>query len=377
MIPFNCLTVPLGRSWEYDISECLDEYTKLEQIEGVECGKCTLLKTQRLLSTIVNRAKDGPEDSPMCKQATERLEAVTSALEEDDYDEKTLLQKCKIPPKSRVSSTKSRQAVIARPPKSLVVHFNRSLFDELTGELKKNYSEVRFPKTLDLGPWCLGSSGTTKDSTTEEWLLNPDKPMIAGTERPSRKVGPIYELRAVVTHYGRHENGHYVCYKKHPSPDNEKEPVKEQWWRLSDDDVMKDSEENVLGQGGVFMLFFDCIEPATSVPSDVLSVEPSPATEQLSTSDTALAASIPLPDIDDTDLSDPEDQESILTTREESVATSVSEYDEEESEETEKQDYLPTKEILVPPYIQQTGVHNEGEAAGQQGMRSPGSLLMV
>ena len=382
MIPFNCLTVPLGRSWEYDISECLDEYTKLEQIEGVECGKCTLLKTQRLLSTIVERAKHGPEDSPMRKQAIERLETVTSALEDDDYDEKTLLQKCKVPPKSRVSSTKSRQAVIARPPKSLVVHFNRSLFDELTGELKKNYSEVRFPKILDLGPWCLGSSGSTRDAVTEEWLLNPDKPMIAGKERPSRLVGPIYELRAVVTHYGRHENGHYICYKKHPSLlfDSEKEPTKEQWWRLSDDDVMKVSEENVLGQGGVFMLFFDCIEAAIQRPPKSFSAGLSHSVAaHPSTSDITLATSIPLPDIDDSDLSSPEGEDSLLATREESIATSVSEYDDEESSETEQkqQDYSPTKAILVPPYIQQTGVHNEGEAAGQQGLLSPGSLLMV
>ncbi len=55
MIPFNCLTVPLTRSWECDVAECLDEYTKLEQIEGVECGKCTLLKYQRLLTTLVEK----------------------------------------------------------------------------------------------------------------------------------------------------------------------------------------------------------------------------------------------------------------------------------------------------------------------------------
>lgn len=381
IVPFNCLTVPLGRSWEYDVSNCLDEYTKLEQIEGVECGKCTLLKMERLLSIMKERAKDSPTDSPLYKNTIERLAAVTEALEDDDYEEKTLLQKCAIPAKSRVSSTKTRQAVIARPPKSLVVHINRSLFNELTGELNKNHAEVRFPKILDLGPWCLGSSGSANDMSTEEWLLNPDQPMIASTGQPSRLLGPLYELRAVVTHYGRHENGHYICYKKHPTPVSDKvagELEQEQWWRLSDDDVMKVSEEHVLSQGGVFMLFFDCIEPArliTSAPTQsvlAMSVETLP-------SDLEVAINIPLPNDEDSNISEPDSQES-LSMREQSTTTSISDHDEEEADEHENatQEYKPTKAIIISTYIQKTSVHNEDEGVGQQGVASPsGSLLMV
>jgi ubiquitin carboxyl-terminal hydrolase 1 len=402
MIPFNCLTVPLGRAWEYNVAECLDEYTKLEQIDGVECGKCTLLKNQRLLSTIAERIQDLPEDAPVRKQTTDRLAAVTEALEDDDYEEKTLLNKCKIPPKSRVSSIKTRQAVIARPAKSLVVHFNRSLFDELTGDLKKNHAEVRFPKVLDLGPWCLGSSGTTQDPESEEWVLDPEEPMIASTARPSRLRGPLYELRAVVTHYGRHENGHYICYKKHPSiPEHdEKGPVKEQWWRLSDDDVMKVSEENVLNQGGVFMLFFDLVEAAKTISTERLAAGPVEQTtssdpvgsnpiaiqtleqrniiEPPSLEDLKLAAAIPLPSFYDDDLSERDftPADSLQTTRGESVATSISEFDHEDPPD-EEQDYSPTKAILVPQYIRQPGMHsNEGEEAGK-GIVPSGNLVMV
>jgi ubiquitin carboxyl-terminal hydrolase 1 len=378
MIPFNCLTVPLGGAWEYDVAECLDEYTKLEPIEGVECGKCTLLKIQGQLSTIQDRVKNAPENDPVRKATTERLAAVAEALEEDDYDDKTLLQKCKIPAKNRVSCTKSRQAVIARPPKSLVVHFNRSLFDENTGELKKNHAEVRFPKILDLGPWCLGSSITARDASIEEWLLNPGKPMIATTARPSRLRGPLYELRAVVTHYGRHDNGHYICYKKHPtSVTDEKGVVKEQWWRLSDDDVMKVSEENVLGQGGVFMLFFDSIEPATTLFSGTPYPQPSGIKGQSDRSELILATSIPLPDIDDSDILEGDEREPSLTTCGESTATSVSECDDEDNEDYEPQYYEPTKAILVPSRTQQTGVHDERGGAGQTGIMFPGNMLMV
>ncbi|RDL39421.1 Cysteine proteinase [Venustampulla echinocandica] len=394
MIPFNCLTVPLGKSWGQDITECLDEYTKLENIEGVECGKCTLLKSQRLLSTILDRTKDSPDGNHIHRQSTERLEAVNSALEEDNYDDKTLLHKCKIPPKSRVSATKTRQAVIARPPRSLVAHFNRSLFDEQTGELRKNHSEVRFPKFLDLGSWSLGSLGSGDEAGMEEWLLNPEKPMIASSSRPSRIKGPIYELRAVVTHYGRHENGHYICYRKHPPATDSRDPEKKgQWWRLSDDDVMKVSEDNVLGQGGVFMLFYDCIEPATplsaktaplqsapsvqlqsTVPAEPVPPEPLRVLEQSNPEDIALAINTPIPEVDDTDFSSISDQNTIDREGSATTATSVSDFKDEEIHEGDKDDYDLPQPIIVPPYIQQTGgkKQNEGVLPG-----STGSLLMV
>ncbi|KAL2075463.1 hypothetical protein VTL71DRAFT_406 [Oculimacula yallundae] len=368
MIPFNCLTVPLTRAWECDVSECLDEYTSLEQIEGVECGKCTLLKYQRLLTLLVEKEKSSQSSDESLQRVTDRLAAIETALEEDDYEEKTLAKKLSILSKNRTSSTKSRQAVIARPPKSLVVHFNRSLFDEMTGELKKNLSHVRFPRVLDLGPWCLGSSGATEDATTEEWLLNPDKPMVASSQRPSRLIGPKYELRAVVTHYGRHENGHYVCYKKSATPESEcierdqEHRPKDQWWRLSDDEVTKVSEDSVLGQGGVFMLFYDCIEPATIkvsandnpeaphiaplVEDAWINTSSSQNSGHLILPELSLAIDTPLPDTDDEDFSQSDYQESISPTREESIATSVSEYDEEDVFNQEI-----GKAILVPPSI--------------------------
>lgn len=402
MTPFNCLTLPLGRAWEHRISECLDEYTKLEQIEGVECGRCTLLKYERLFSTLAERTKGDPSNKTH-HDAKHRLLAITEALEDDDYEDKTLVQKCQIPAKNRVSSTKTKQVVIARPPKSLVLHFNRSIFDEHTGELRKNSTDVRFPKFLDLGPWCLGSS-EAENNGAEEWRLNPETPMIASTRRQSSQNGPFYEVRAVVTHQGRHENGHYVCYRKHALREAEGEPERKQWWRLSDDDVIKVSEDAVLNQGGVFMLFYDLVERATPaserrVPSiSIDTTEDLKLSSPLSTNATqeavemtyvpniSVAANIPLPFMSDDDLSESEEQSqyqhSLLTTDEPSIATSVSEFDDEDANEGENiqdhQAYKPIEPIVVPPYLPQTGVSSSNsEGAEQQKVLNSGSLLMV
>ena len=279
MIPFNCLTLPLGKEWTYDIRSCLDEYTALESIVGVDCSKCTLLRQKKQLEKLMNNSRAGskgmessiapPPSNRIRELAIIRLKAVMRALEEDDYSENTLLKKCLIPPKSRISTTKTRQAVISRHPKSLVMHVNRSVFDELTGESRKSHAEVQFPEKLDLSPWCLGNLPPSNASSFDfiPWTTDPSKSMIPGDYFGQNEDQPgstpvVYSLKAVVTHYGRHENGHYVCYRKRPRPQKNNGELKDmdQWWCLSDDDVSEVTEDDVLAQGGVFMLFYELDE---------------------------------------------------------------------------------------------------------------------
>ncbi|TGJ82251.1 hypothetical protein E0Z10_g6499 [Xylaria hypoxylon] len=305
MIPFNCITLSLGvGQGAHDLYERLDSYTALEWIEDVECAKCTLLKIQRLLKIIVSRSKEVGSLEETLLEPLARLEAVEQALEDEDFEEQTLSDRCKISKQHLVSTTKTKQMVIGRPPSSLAIHINRSVFDENTGQMFKNLAAVRFPNTLDLGPWCLGSAGSYTPNGSdanisslatldveEQWTSDPKSSMVSGDLKPSKISGPIYELRAVITHQGRHENGHYVCYRKHPRQvggaeedlngddelpiedqgkhDQEGKPALEQdimddyskWWRLSDETVWEVTEESVLAQGGVFMLFYDCVDP--------------------------------------------------------------------------------------------------------------------
>lgn len=315
MIPFNCLTLnfDVGVS-HYDLFELLDNYVALEAIQSVNCVKCTLLDYKQRIEQLVQRLP----------AAAERLEAVERILDEDEFDEKSL-KALKIADSNKISSTKTKQVVVGRPPSSLVMHMNRSVFDPTTFHSYKNMAAVQFPKTLDLGPWCIGSAGNRQapkqtqtsidtsglrdvEADQEQWVTDPRASMVAGDARQSKITGPIYELRAVVTHYGRHENGHYVCYRRHPTNmrrgstdlavDNEAEqrhqsaigdsaddvqstqegqviegitPTADgeqydeeedsQWWRLSDETVYQVSEQDVLSQGGVFMLFYDCVDP--------------------------------------------------------------------------------------------------------------------
>lgn len=268
LVPFNCLTVPLGRQWMYDVRTCLDEYTALEPINGVECTKCTLLRAKQEMEQIDAKLGDPlimSEDKSRALRGPlqERLKRVNRALVEEDFSDQ-VLKNCQLPARSRVSTTKSRQAVVARAPRCLVIHVNRSNFDEFTGVQSKNTASVRFPQQLDLAPWCLGQGpgSDDKNDDVEQWNVNPSESMLSDSEDlENLDSGKKYELRAVVTHYGRHENGHYICYRKAPynikNDHDEADENDGSWWRLSDDDVDQVSEETVLAQGGVFMLFYE------------------------------------------------------------------------------------------------------------------------
>ncbi|KAM0722688.1 hypothetical protein Q7P37_002129 [Cladosporium fusiforme] len=295
MIPFNCLTVPLGSGYEYDLSQCLDEYTHIEDIAEVECAKCTLLKAKTdmnkmLLPPVANEGQPATEEKKVLQlppelreKITDRLRAVTEALEADDFSDKTLKEVCQISKKARVSSTKTRQAVIGRAPRSLVVHVNRSVFDEMTGAQKKNYAAVRYPQVLDLGKWMLGPKETAnqENSAADNAISEASQSMLVNRSGSDQC---LYRLKAVITHYGRHENGHYIAYRQHPpaehateeteetedseaAPDAEDSPIandgKLPWWRLSDEDVSSVPDEDVLKQGGVFMLFYERQDAAT------------------------------------------------------------------------------------------------------------------
>ncbi|KXG47724.1 Peptidase C19, ubiquitin carboxyl-terminal hydrolase 2 [Penicillium griseofulvum] len=287
LIPFNCLTVPLGRRSSYDVRDCLDQYMTLEPIEGVECAKCTLLHRQEQLLNLISGfesddssadSSDEPRPFDAVKlSAHSRLEAVKAALESNDFSETTLANKCHINSKNRISTTKSRQAVIARAPRCLAIHINRSVFDEMTGNLEKNLAAVAFPQMIDLNNWCLGARSLSKSGDiSEQWETNPSRSMLPQPGESIQVPSRQYQLRAIITHYGRHENGHYICYRKYPTseftapaPDEilqaEGDKDKpERWWRLSDDDVQMVSEGHVMSQGGAFMLFYEAVDESVS-----------------------------------------------------------------------------------------------------------------
>ena len=116
----SSLTLPLPLSsaaYSTDLAECLDEYTKLEEITQVECAKCTLLHAQQKLEKMLPTAPSFESvDMEVSKSVMRlppelraaaflRLRNIQIALESDDFTDKTLTETCTISKKARISST--------------------------------------------------------------------------------------------------------------------------------------------------------------------------------------------------------------------------------------------------------------------------------
>jgi ubiquitin carboxyl-terminal hydrolase 1 len=197
---FNCLTLNLGLRGHSYLEDLLDDYTDAEMIEGVECTECAKAAAK----------EEGESDAA-----------------QDDQDGPSPSERPKLKP---VYRTKAKQITIGRLPKDLVIHINRSIFDNY-GEQRKNTSLLRFPSKLDfLARWC---------------------PSLSAEED---KIQMQYELKCVVTHHGRHDNGHYVALGKR----------EKNWYVFNDEVVTKLNEEEVLSRGNVFMLFYEAV-PSTAL----------------------------------------------------------------------------------------------------------------
>lgn len=316
LIPFNCLTLSPGRAFECDLAQCLDEHTALETIDGVECIRCTLLQAQKQLVDLRQKLEDSKHDrdasgvtktpgsTALEKSVLERAHAIDEALRQEDFTETTLKNKCQMSSARRVSSVKSKQATIMRSPNCLAIHINRSLYDEESGTLTKNYANVNFPLMLDLSPWCIGNQADrdeqTLDAEPEQWNMDPRDSMLCSRPNSAKEdVHSLFELRSIITHYGRHENGHYISYRKFPvSPMNNPElptyklgpesNLQEAWWRLSDEDVSRSSEEEVLSQGGAFMLFYER-RSQSAIPSAELTLPATSTAERLTSAAKSIA----------------------------------------------------------------------------------------
>ncbi|KIX08507.1 uncharacterized protein Z518_03163 [Rhinocladiella mackenziei CBS 650.93] len=192
---FNCLTLNMGLRGPSDVEDLLHEYTAPEEVEGVECENCTELA---YAETEGSNGKVGKskETDEMSKQR-----------------------------RKPVLRTKAKQITVGRLPTDLVLHINRSIFDEY-GNQQKNTAPVRVPRTLRfLRRWC------------------------APLDENDDHVEALYELKCLVTHFGRHDNGHYVALGKRGKD----------WYSFNDEIVTKLTEEEVLSRGNGFMLFYESI----------------------------------------------------------------------------------------------------------------------
>lgn len=335
-----------------DLLDLFGEYSVLETIPGVECYRCSLIALEQNIIQRLGKQEPGedgevaqPLPDILRKSFETRLEEIQKALTVPVIDEKQY--KALQPQKIKELGDKSKQVMFARPTAHvLAIHINRSVFDPMTGYIRKNLSPVSFAEELDLAPYVVQdvkdpknfdprtpmvAAGIRKpvedhdfsDVTDEEDEVDDQLVERSGVQSPSVQsentslaaspvfssafvsttpssvdtdyesaqsgesdqtlvnddddndhhhegsgshhlassdVGGVgsgdsvadksllYHLKSVIVHYGSHNFGHYICYRKcrHGL-----------WWRVSDQTVAQVDVQQVLSAQGVFMLFYE------------------------------------------------------------------------------------------------------------------------
>ena len=74
---------------------------------------------------------------------------------------------------------------------------------------------MEFPELLDLSPFATSGQLSTKPDLPISSPHQLHQPAPSPSQSPQRI---LYQLSAVVCHYGQHSFGHYICYRRKPRP---------------------------------------------------------------------------------------------------------------------------------------------------------------
>lgn len=256
------LNLPRTQSYYSSVSlaDLLDEWIKPEIIEDVNCNRCGLEQTKQFVEQKIATM----DNEQVSEQFATRLAEIEKELKQPHITDE-VFEKLSI--KQMIKKTrKSKQIYMSRPPALLSLHINRSVFDPRTYMIVKNSSNVEFPAKLDLSPYVVEPRDVDLDARMpfrrgdkvihdeEESETNGDVKESENVDdekasKPTTPTNPelVYQLKAVIAHYGTHNYGHYICYRK----------LRGTWWRISDESVYVVTEQEATNSQGTFMLFYE------------------------------------------------------------------------------------------------------------------------
>ena len=236
----------------------MEEFTRVERVQGVECRSCTLQHKRVELEEDVTMYR-GALESAVARKATDentkhlrlslekaqaRLDKVLSVGVDDDddadldvlADEEDGLSD-ELEAKLEIERHDSYKCLLlTRLPAILAIHVQRRFFDPVRNCMSKTAQHVIFPEYLDVAPFC-ATGGPPDDRVKEEHMRSV-----------SRKPSIHYRLTAVIEHQGDAFFGHYVSYRRDLSSDG---------WLFVSDNTVRPVGWNVVRQCQAYMLFYE------------------------------------------------------------------------------------------------------------------------
>ncbi|KAJ2609553.1 ubiquitin-specific protease ubp1 [Coemansia sp. RSA 1365] len=267
---FDNLSLAVPHVANTTIEDCLAMYTAIDQLDDFKCRLCTLKATleqtqadilchksnlERLESTPKKAKREKALISKLCNQQ----KLLQNALENDPEAELEGVHMASLPP-----GISTKQTMIARTPKILMLHLSRSIY-MANGVSAKNPASVRLQRLLDISPF----------TTTGHISTSASKP-ISGPSVPVNMYSPkslaevrrrncLYRLCAVVIHSGAHDSGHFYAYRRVVGLNTGDDYVDTealladtaQWFLVSDISSTEVSLDTVLNAGNGYLLFYE------------------------------------------------------------------------------------------------------------------------
>ncbi|KAJ2847135.1 ubiquitin-specific protease ubp1, partial [Coemansia erecta] len=276
---FDNLSLALPMTRRTTIEECLSMYTVLDQVHDFKCRNCTLSATLAHLKQTLGRREAelaGVGSSTSSKRAHKLKESIKalqsnkirleSALADNPEDDLKGIDLVSPPP-----GLSTKQTMLARTPKILVLHLSRVLYLP-TGGTVKNPIHVSVKPLLDISPF-----------TTTGHISKSASMPISGPEAASsihtpaslaeaKRMNCLYRLCAMVFHTGTHNSGHFYAYRRVSlsasdevnSSSASTDPAQlsfedgtAQWFMVSDIESREVSESTVFSAGHAYLLFYE------------------------------------------------------------------------------------------------------------------------
>ncbi|KAJ1719271.1 ubiquitin-specific protease ubp1, partial [Coemansia biformis] len=156
---FDNLSLTVPRVQNTTVEECLALYTAIDRLDDFKCRRCTIAATlARVKSDAAQRKVDLAALEGRPKRARQLAAAAETLLEQQRRLENALTSdpeadlgdiRLSAPP----PGISTRQTMVARTPRILVLHLSRSIYLP-TGGTAKNPARVRLQRFLDVSPFA-------------------------------------------------------------------------------------------------------------------------------------------------------------------------------------------------------------------------------
>ncbi|KAJ2910731.1 ubiquitin-specific protease ubp1, partial [Coemansia aciculifera] len=273
---FDNLSLAVPRARTTTVEECLSMYTVIDQLDDFKCRYCTVAATlAQTKSDIQKHQAELAELDATSKRATRLSAALATLIDQQRQLEQALASN----PEAELKgiqlalpqlSASTKQTMIARTPKILVLHLSRSIFLP-TGDTVKNTAHVRLQPLLDISPFTTtGHMHTGASRPISGPAIPTGLSSVADSYMLAQRNNCLYRLGAVVFHTGAHNSGHYFAYRRvSPSTethdDDDEASIKSEqpwieearWFMLSDAETTEVSLDTVLTAGTGYMLFYE------------------------------------------------------------------------------------------------------------------------